>query len=80
MNILLYNKEEEIVSAYTPNDLNYQKDNKVSILGKNYKVTDIEKYRKLNINENVEHVTLALKKINDDNDLEDKEIIGFVQY
>lgn len=63
MNILLLNDKEEVVSIYAPNDLNYQKDNKLNIFGKKYKVVDIEKYRKLNLNESVEQVTLELKRI-----------------
>jgi hypothetical protein len=78
MNVLLLNKEDEVVVVYTPNDSDYQKDNEVNILDKNYKVIDIEKYRKLDVNENVEQVTMELKRM--ENDLEDKEIVGFVQY
>jgi hypothetical protein len=82
MNILLLNKEDEVVSIYTPNNLNLKKDDRVSVSNKRYKVVNIEKYRKLDVNENVEHVALELKRIDNDNknDLEDNEIISFVQY
>jgi len=63
MNILLYNDKDEIVSAYIPNNLDIKKGNRINISGKNYKVVNIEKYRKLDINENVEHVAIELKKI-----------------
>jgi hypothetical protein len=63
MNILLLNKEDEVVSIYTPNDLNLKKDDKVSVYNKRYKVVNIEKYRKLDVNENVEHVAMELKRV-----------------
>lgn len=63
MDILLYNEQGELVSAYTPNSLNYEKDDEVSILNENYKVVDIEKYRKLNINIDTEFVAMELERL-----------------
>jgi hypothetical protein len=63
MNILLLNKDNEVVSLYTQNNSNIKKDDEVSILNKRYKIIDIEKYRKLDVYENVEQVTMELKAI-----------------
>ena len=61
MDILLYNNKNEVVSAYTQNK-NYQNGNVINIKdeNKNYKVVGIEKYRKLDVSESVEQVTLEL--------------------
>ncbi len=62
MDILLYNNKNEVVSLYTQNNLNYKKNSIIDIKGesKKYKVTNIEKYRKLDVSESVEQVTLEL--------------------
>jgi hypothetical protein len=62
MDILLYNNKNEVVSLYTQNNLNYKKNSIIDINGesKKYKVTNIEKYRKLDVSESVEQVTLEL--------------------
>ena len=61
MDVLFYNNKNEVVSIYTTNDLEFEKDNILNIKGekKNYKVVQIEKYRKLGSGQ----VILELKKI-----------------
>jgi hypothetical protein len=63
INILLYNDKNEIISVYTQNNSDFQKDDEISVSNKKYKVINIEKYRKLDVNESVEQVTLELKAI-----------------
>lgn len=63
MNILLLNKDNKVVSLYTQNNSNIKQDDEISILNKRYKVINIEKYRKLDVDESVEQVTLELKAI-----------------
>jgi len=62
MDVLLYNNKNEIVTIYTPNNLNYKNGESLTIQDekKNYKVIDIEKYRKM---DSMEHVSLELQII-----------------
>jgi len=58
MEVLLYNKNDEAVAAYVPNNSDFKQGDTVSIEGKDSKVVSIEKYRKLGAGE---HVTLVFK-------------------
>ena len=62
MDVLLYNAKNEIVTAYTSNNPNYQNGEEITIKGsnKNYKVVDINKYRVMGY---PEQVALELKVI-----------------
>jgi len=62
MDVLLYNNKDEIVTIYTPNNLNYKNDELLTIKDekKKYKVIYIEKYRKM---DSMEHVSLELQII-----------------
>jgi len=62
MDILLYNSKNEVVTAYTSNNPNYQNNDKITIKGsnKNYKVVDINKYHVMG---REQHVSLDLKVI-----------------
>ena len=60
MDILLYNDKDEVVTAYTSNNPNYQNGEEIIIKGgnKNYKVVDINKYRVMG---REQHIALELK-------------------
>ena len=62
IDILLYNKRDEVVTAYTSNNPNYKNGEEITIKGshKNYKVVDINKYRVMGM---PEYVSLELKVI-----------------
>jgi len=62
MDILLYNLKNEIISIYTPNTLNFQNTDILTIKDetKSYKVVDIEKYRRLG---HSEQATLEVRKL-----------------
>ena len=62
MDILLYNDKDEVVTAYTSNNPNYQNGEEIIIKGsnKNYKVVDINKYRVMGM---PEQVALELKVV-----------------
>jgi len=60
IDILLYNDKDEVVTAYTSNNPNYQNGEEIIIKGgnKNYKVVDINKYRVMG---REQHIALELK-------------------
>ena len=60
IDILLYNDKDEVVTAYTSNASNYEKNDNLNIKGenKNYKVVDINKYRVMGLDQ---HIALELK-------------------
>ena len=62
MDILLYNSKNEVVTAYTSNNPNYQNDEEITIKGSNkcYKVVDINKHRVMG---HSERVALELKVV-----------------
>ena len=62
MDILLYNSKNEVVTAYTSNNSNYQNGEEITIKGsnKNYKVVNIDKYRVMG---HSERVALELKVV-----------------
>jgi|GEM_PF-5752243 len=59
MNILLMNKNDDVVATYLPNHSDFEQGDVVSIFGKDSEVLEIEKYTKLGAGE---HVTLVLVK------------------
>jgi len=62
LDILLYNSKDEIVTAYTSNNPNYELNDQITIKGsnKNYKVFDINKYHVMG---REQHVALELKVV-----------------
>jgi len=62
LDILLYNSKNEVVTAYTSNNSNYQNGEEITIKGsnKNYKVVDINKYRVMG---HSERIALELKVV-----------------
>jgi len=62
LDILLYNSKNEVVTAYTSNNSNYQNGEEITIKGsnKNYKVVNIDKYRVMG---HSERVALELKVV-----------------
>jgi len=62
IDILLYNKKDEVVTSYTSNNPDYKNNDQINIKGsnKNYKVVDINKYHVLG---REQHVSLELKVI-----------------
>jgi len=62
IDILLYNAKDEVVTAYTSNNPNYQNGETIIIKesNKNYKVVDINKYRIMGLSE---RIALELKVV-----------------
>ena len=62
IDILLYNSKDEVITAYTSNNPNYQNGEAITIKesNKNYKVVDINKYRIMGLSE---RIALELKVV-----------------